>query len=70
MSRRPRRPVSEWTVAPGDSLWHIAQESYGVSDTGSTVSLVDFVFDHNRDELSDPDVLNIGTKLELPPILL
>ena len=41
-----------------------------MSDTGSTVSLVDFVFDHNRDQLSDPDVLEIGTKLELPPILL
>jgi Peptidase family M23 len=60
----------EWTVAPGESLWRIVQDAYRVSDTGSTVSLVDFVFDNNRDQLTDPAVLNIGTKLELPPILL
>jgi murein DD-endopeptidase MepM/ murein hydrolase activator NlpD len=60
----------EWTVEPGDSLWYISQESYGVSDTVATVSVVDFVFENNRDQLSDPDVLEIGTKLELPPILL
>ena len=66
----PAPAAGQWTVEPGDSLWYISQESYGVSDTAATVSLVDFVFDHNRDQLSDPGVLEIGTKLELPPIRL
>ena len=56
-----------WTVERGQSLWGIAQEAYGVSDTAATVSLVNLVFDHNRDVVSDPDVIQIGMTLLLPP---
>jgi murein DD-endopeptidase MepM/ murein hydrolase activator NlpD len=66
----PAPAAGEWTVEPGESLWKISQTAYGVSETAATVALVDFVFDHNRDEVTDPGVLNIGTKLELPPIVL
>ena len=56
-----------WTVERGQSLWGIAQEAYDVSDTAATVSLVNLVFDHNRDVVSDPDVIEIGMTLQLPP---
>ena len=46
----PEPPASTtWTVERGQSLWQIAQEAYGVSDVASTVSLVDLIFEHNRD---------------------
>jgi hypothetical protein len=61
-------PAMTWTVAAGDSLWEISQETYGVSDTAATVSLVNLVFDHNRDLLSDPSVIEIGMTLQLPPL--
>ncbi len=57
-----------WTVEPGQSLWQIAKQAYGVSDVASTVALVDFIVEHNRDQLSDPDVLNTGMELLLPAI--
>ena len=56
----------EWRVERGQSLWHIVQRAYGVSDTPTTVSLVEAVFAQNHAQLSDPDVLPIGATLELP----
>jgi murein DD-endopeptidase MepM/ murein hydrolase activator NlpD len=61
------RPESAWTVARGDSLWKIAQEAYGVSDTAATASIVNLVFEHNRDVVRDPNVISIGMTLRLPP---
>ena len=57
-----------WTVEPGDCLWDIVQTSYGTADVDATVALVDFVFEHNRDQLTSPSVLHIGTTLELPTL--
>jgi nucleoid-associated protein YgaU len=54
------------TVEPGDSLWEIVQQTYGVSDVGAIVSMVDLVFDSNRDQLSDPSELDVGVVLRLP----
>jgi hypothetical protein len=66
----PASPVAptanEWTVAPGESLWGIVQEAYGASDVAATVSLIDTVFDFNRDQLWHPDELEIGMTLQLP----
>ncbi len=65
----PEPPAATtWTVERGQSLWQIVQEFYGVSDVASTVSLVDLVFEHNRSQLTDPDLLNVGTELLLPAI--
>jgi nucleoid-associated protein YgaU len=55
-------------VEPGDSLWRIVQTTYETSDTGATVALVDFVFDSNRDQLTDPSVLEVGMKLTVPEL--
>ena len=53
----PEPPAATtWTVERGQSLWQIAQEAYGVSDVASTVSLVDLIFEHNRAQLTDPDL--------------
>ena len=60
--------ATPWTVERGESLWSITQEAYGVSDVSSTVSLVGFVFDHNGDVLVDPDSLDVGMTLQLPPL--
>ena len=57
-----------WTVEPGDCLWDIVQAAYGTSDVDATVALIEFVFEHNRDELASPSVLHVGMTLELPPL--
>ena len=56
-----------WMVERGQSLWGISQTFYGISDDRSTVSAVHAVFERNRDQLTDPSVLNIGMTLLLPP---
>ena len=63
----PAAPAT-WTVERGQSLWRIAQAAYGVSDVATTASLVDVVFDHNRDVVSEPSVIEIGTTLQLPSV--
>jgi hypothetical protein len=67
----PATPAAQipepWTVEPGQSLWAIVQEAYGASDVAATVSLIDTVFDFNRDQLWHPDELEIGMTLQLPP---
>jgi murein DD-endopeptidase MepM/ murein hydrolase activator NlpD len=64
----PAPTSGRWTVEPGDSLWHIVQRAYGTSGTAATASAVMFVFDHNRDQLTDPNLLTVGMELELPPL--
>ncbi len=64
----PTTADRQWTVEPGDSLWKIVQTSYETSDTGATVALVDFVFDRNRDQLTDPSVLEVGMTLTVPAL--
>ena len=65
----PAAPTARrWTVEPGDCLWDIVQTAYGTSDVDATVALVDFVFEHNRDQLTSRSVLHVGTTLELPPL--
>ena len=60
--------ATPWTVERGQSLWKITQTAYGVSESAANVSLVNFVFEHNRNVLADPDVLEIGMILQLPPL--
>jgi nucleoid-associated protein YgaU len=63
-------PGTSWTVARGDTLWGISQDAYGVSDADATVSVINLVFDRNRDQLNDPSALDIGMILSLPPVAL
>ena len=56
-----------WIVERGQSLWAISERAYGLTDTSEIVATVNAVFDHNRDQLTDPSVLNIGMTLRLPP---
>ncbi len=57
-----------WMVAPGDSLWQIVQEAYGVSDDAQVAPLVNLVFETNGDQIADPSVLNVGTTLRIPEL--
>jgi hypothetical protein len=63
----PPDAATTWTVERGDSLWEIVQEAYGVSEVGAIVSMVNLVFDSNRDQLTDPNVLTVGAVVQLPP---
>lgn len=49
-----------YTVKSGDTLSHIAREHLG--DAGAYMR----IFEHNRDQLSDPDVIKPGQVLKLP----
>ena len=53
---RPRT----WTVKPGDTLSHIAQHVYGKASRWHAI------FDANRDQLDDPDLIRPGQVLQLP----
>jgi hypothetical protein len=56
-----------WTVEPGDTLWRIVQRSYHTTDEAGTAAMVRFVVDHNGSQLTDPNLLDVGLQLELPP---
>ena len=49
-----------WTVKPGDTLSHIAQQVYGKASHWHAI------FDANRDQLDDPDLIRPGQVLQLP----
>ena len=48
------------TVAAGDTLSALAKRFYG------DASQYNRIFDANRDQLSDPDRINVGQKLKIP----
>ena len=63
-------PASDrWTVEPGDTLWRIVQRSYHTTDEAATAAMVRFVIDHNGSQLTDPNLLEVGLQLELPPFV-
>lgn len=49
-----------YTVRPGDTLSHIAQAHFG------RASLWPRIFDANRDQLDDPDLIRPGQVLRIP----
>jgi nucleoid-associated protein YgaU len=49
-----------YTVKKGDSLSKIAREVYGDADEWQRI------FDANRDQIEDPDMIEPGQKLEIP----
>jgi len=50
-----------YTVVAGDTLSAIAQREYGAADRWKAI------FDANRDQLSDPDRIQPGQVLTIPP---
>jgi LysM repeat protein len=49
-----------YTVQSGDSLSKIAQRAYGDAKRYPTI------FEANRDQLKDPDKIQVGQKLKIP----
>ncbi len=64
MPEEPRTDVIDATqwheVVPGDTLSKIAEKYYGDS------SLYRDIFEANRDQLDDPDKIQVGQKLRIP----
>jgi nucleoid-associated protein YgaU len=53
-------PETFYTVVPGDSLSKIAKHYYG--DANSYMK----IFEANKDQLKDPNKINVGQKLRIP----
>jgi len=53
-------PVRVHEVVPGETLGAIAQHYYGKA------SLYMKIFDANRDQLSNPNLIKVGQKLQIP----
>lgn len=53
--------ASIYSVAAGDNLSRIAQHFYGNANAWKVI------FDANRDQLTDPDRLQPGQMLKIPP---
>ena len=49
-----------YTVKPGDTLSHIAQHVYGKASRWHAI------FEANRDQIDDPDLIRPGQVLQLP----
>jgi nucleoid-associated protein YgaU len=50
-----------YTVAAGDTLSAIAQREYGAADRWKVI------FEANRDQISNPDLIQPGQVLTIPP---
>lgn len=50
-----------YTVAPGDSLSKIAKKKYGDGRLWKTI------FEANQGQIKNPDLIQIGWKLKIPP---
>lgn len=60
--RDPAPPAVHHTVARGDSLSQLSLEYYGV------IHLYDVIFEANKPMLSDPDEIEPGQVLRIPPV--
>jgi nucleoid-associated protein YgaU len=56
----PKSAARTYTVQPGDSLSKISKQFYG--DPNKYMN----IFNANKDKLSDPDKINVGTQLVIP----
>lgn len=59
----PEQPQEQWyTVAAGDSLSKIAKRFYGDANRWQKI------FEANRDQIKDPDLIHPGQKLKIPAV--
>ena len=56
----PFHGFAQYTVAPGDTLWAIAEQFYGDGAHHTRI------FEANRDQLSNPDLIFPGQVLRVP----
>jgi nucleoid-associated protein YgaU len=56
------RGSQQYTVERGDTLSHIAKHFYGKAGRWRAI------FDANRDQLDDPDLIRPGQVLTIPPL--
>jgi nucleoid-associated protein YgaU len=54
-------PSRTYTVEKGDTLSHIAKQFYGKAGQWRVI------FDANRDQIDDPDLVTPGQVLRIPP---
>jgi nucleoid-associated protein YgaU len=59
--RAPDREVT-YTVQPGDSLSRIAKDRYGDGSKWKTI------FEANRDQITNPDLIHPGQVLKIPSL--
>ena len=57
-----RDDARTYTVLKGDTLSAIAQKHYGKASRWNAI------FEANRDQLDDPDLIHPGQVLKLPPL--
>lgn len=57
----PKPKAQTYTVKAGDTLSKISKEYYG--DANKYMK----IFEANRDQLKDPDKINVGQTLKIPP---
>jgi nucleoid-associated protein YgaU len=53
-------PETIYAVAPGDTLSKIAKHYYGDANTYMKI------FEANKDQLKDPNMIQVGQKLRIP----
>jgi len=57
---KPSSSTRTYIVQPGDSLSKISKNFYG------NANMYMIIFDANKDKLSDPNKINVGTELVIP----
>ncbi len=57
----PSATAQAYTVQKGDTLSHIAQRHYGKAGQWRAI------FEANRDQIDDPDLIHPGQVLKIPP---
>jgi hypothetical protein len=57
---KPSSGTRTYVVQPGDSLSKISKNFYG------NANMYMIIFDANKDKLSDPNKVNVGTELVIP----
>jgi len=54
--------VVEYIIRPNDTLSSIAQQYYGNPNQWR------YIYNANRDQIENPDILQVGKKIEIPPV--
>jgi len=52
----------QYTVKTGDTLWEISRQAYGSGFEWNKV------YESNKDKINNPDLLTVGTRLDLPKL--